>query len=517
MTTSMTNSNPDLGSSEPSTTSGGADSLIHSFDQLSLQVPGTTNDVVEEEILWPRSAQMDTLSSTIPSSYSFDMSEDLSDTVEGFVLVRGDYGSKTYTPRPRGAHGHRSTKSESAVASIASPAPTGLEHPTATPAAIMRGSMAERWDYAFAHGPGKGAARTPVDGHDAGEADSKLRESKKKWSEELEGVDVTAEMQRPVLTSSVDTQAQQAPARPHSTGEITSASRPDAYRPDAEKTSTKRGRSKKSKGKAVKPGQGSESGSGAEATGATSEPQVQAYSQKSKLKAKAAARSNTARSPSPAARTSSSGAAPVPLHWSKIAKRSVGSVKDSDNTTTYDKEKEIQQEPISEAGAARVPLHWSQIAKRSVKQSVSTNTNDKETGREIHQELNSELGAARVPLHWSEIASGKRRRRASSAKQTDNENENEKDKDVQQQGKLKGKAKPKRLGRKKEVQIEGMGEEVIAPSPAPSTPRGLGQRSVVDDVSENGDFPSLEVMRLEKDRLLTTAYDEAVRFMNSYV
>lgn len=511
----MTTSNPDLGSSEPSTTSGGADSLIHSFDQLSLQVPDTTNDVVEEEILWPRSAQADTPSTAMPSSVSFNMSED--DTVEGFVLVRGDYGTKTYTPRPRGAHGHRSTKSESAVALIASPAPTGLEHPTATPAAIMRGSMAERWDYAFAHGPGKGAARTPVDGRDAGDGDLKLRERKKKWSEELEGEDATTEIQRPVLTSSVDTQAQQAPARPHSTGEITSASRPDAYRPDAEKTSTKRGRSKKSKGKTVKLGQGSESGSGAEAAGATSEPQVQAPSQKSKPKAKAAARSNTARTPSPAAPTSSSGAAPVPLHWSKIAKRSVGSVKDSDNTNTHDKEREIQQEPISEAGAARVPLHWSQIAKRSVKQSDSTNTNDKETGKEIHQELNSELGAARVPLHWSEIASGKRRRRASLAKQSDNENENEKDKDVQQQGKLKGKAKPKRLGRKNEVQMEGMGREIIAPSPAPSTPRGLGQRSVVDDVSENGDFPSLEVMRLEKDRLLITAYDEAVKFMNSCV
>lgn len=511
----MTTSNPDLGSSEPSTTSGGADSLIHSFDQLSLQVPGTTNDVVEEEILWPRSAQADTPSTAMPSSVSFNMSED--DTVEGFVLVRGDYGTKTYTPRPRGAHGHRSTKSESAVALIASPAPYGLEQPTATPAAIMRGSMAERWDYAFAHGPGKGAARTPVDGRDAGDGDSKLRESRKKWSEELEGVDVTTEIQRPVLTSSVDTQAQQAPARPHSTGELTSASRPVAYHPVAEKTTTKRGRSKKSKGKAVKPGQGSESGSGAEAAGATSEPQVQAPSQKSKPKAKAAARSNTARSPSPAAPTSSSGAAPVPLHWSKIAKRSVGPVKESDNTNTHEKEKEIQQEPISEVGTARAPLHWSKIAKLSVKRSDSTNTNVKETGKEIHQELNSELGAARVPLHWSEIASGKRRRRGSLAKQSDNENENEKDKDVQQQGKLKGKAKPKRLGRKNEVQMEGMGREIIAPSPAPSTPRGLGQRSVVDDVSENGDFPSLEVMRLEKDRLLITAYDEAVKFMNSYV
>lgn len=513
----MTNSNPDLGSYEPSTTSGGADSLIHSFDQLSLQVPDTTNDVVEEEILWPRSAQMDTPSTAMPSSVSFNISEDLPDTVDGFVLVRGDYGTKTYTPRPRGAHGHRSTKSESAVALIASPAPNGLEQPTVTPAAIVRGSMAERWDYAFAHGPGKGAARTPLDGRDAGDEDLKLRESKKKWSEELEGEDTTTEIQRPVLTSSVDTQAQQAPARPHSTGEITSVSRPVAYRPDAVKT-TKRGRSKKSKGKAVKPGQGSESGSGAEAAGATSEPQVQAPLQKSKPRAKAAARSNTARTLSPAAPASSSGAAPVPLHWSKIAKRSAGSVKESDKTNTHEKENGIQQEPISEVGAAApVPLHWSKIAKRSVKQSDSTNTNDKGKGKEIHQELDSELGSAPVPLHWSEIASGKRKRRASLAKQRGNTNENEKDKEVQQQGKLKVKAKPKRLGRKKEVQMEGLGEEVIAPSPAPSTPRGLGQRSVVDDISENGDFPSLEVMRLEKDRLLITAYDEAVKFMNSCV
>ena len=52
------------------------------------------------------------------------------------------------------------------------------------------------------------------------------------------------------------------------------------------------------------------------------------------------------------------------------------------------------------------------------------------------------------------------------------------------------------------------------PSTAASTPRGLGQRSVVDDVSEIGDgMPS--GLSHDKERILSVAYDEAVKFMNS--
>ncbi|KAL5532992.1 hypothetical protein ACEPAF_4766 [Sanghuangporus sanghuang] len=61
-----------------------------------------------------------------------------------------------------------------------------------------------------------------------------------------------------------------------------------------------------------------------------------------------------------------------------------------------------------------------------------------------------------------------------------------------------------------------------APSTAPSTPRGLGMRSIVDDVSENGDVvlppQSLLVQQTtEADRLLGIAYEEAVKFMNAFI
>ncbi|KAL5529084.1 hypothetical protein ACEPAG_5058 [Sanghuangporus baumii] len=59
------------------------------------------------------------------------------------------------------------------------------------------------------------------------------------------------------------------------------------------------------------------------------------------------------------------------------------------------------------------------------------------------------------------------------------------------------------------------------PSTAPSTPRGLGMRSIVDDVSENGDIvlppQSLVVQQTEADRLLGIAYEEAVKFMNAFI
>ncbi|KAH8117477.1 hypothetical protein DFH11DRAFT_1504835 [Phellopilus nigrolimitatus] len=56
-----------------------------------------------------------------------------------------------------------------------------------------------------------------------------------------------------------------------------------------------------------------------------------------------------------------------------------------------------------------------------------------------------------------------------------------------------------------------------APSPAPSTPGGLGTRSVVDDVSENGDALVQTVVETETERLLGMAYDEAVKFMNNFI
>ncbi|KAL5490450.1 hypothetical protein ACEPAI_5283 [Sanghuangporus weigelae] len=58
-------------------------------------------------------------------------------------------------------------------------------------------------------------------------------------------------------------------------------------------------------------------------------------------------------------------------------------------------------------------------------------------------------------------------------------------------------------------------------STAPSTPRGLGMRSIVDDVSENGDVvlppQPLVVQQTEADRLLGIAYEEAVKFMNAFI
>ena len=62
-----------------------------------------------------------------------------------------------------------------------------------------------------------------------------------------------------------------------------------------------------------------------------------------------------------------------------------------------------------------------------------------------------------------------------------------------------------------------------APSTTPSTPRGLGRRSIVDDVSENGDFilppqsVAVQHPQTEADRLLNIAYDEAVKFMNAFI
>ncbi|EJD05987.1 uncharacterized protein FOMMEDRAFT_139285 [Fomitiporia mediterranea MF3/22] len=60
-----------------------------------------------------------------------------------------------------------------------------------------------------------------------------------------------------------------------------------------------------------------------------------------------------------------------------------------------------------------------------------------------------------------------------------------------------------------------------APSTAPSTPRGLGTRSIVDDVSEYGDafLPPLtvSVRQSETGHLLDVAYDEAVKFMNAFI
>ncbi|KAI5123299.1 hypothetical protein M0805_009320 [Coniferiporia weirii] len=54
-------------------------------------------------------------------------------------------------------------------------------------------------------------------------------------------------------------------------------------------------------------------------------------------------------------------------------------------------------------------------------------------------------------------------------------------------------------------------------SPVPSSPRGLGARSVVDDVSENGDALVQTTFDAETDRLLGMAYDEAVKFMNGFI
>ncbi|KAL5511500.1 hypothetical protein ACEPAH_4717 [Sanghuangporus vaninii] len=60
-----------------------------------------------------------------------------------------------------------------------------------------------------------------------------------------------------------------------------------------------------------------------------------------------------------------------------------------------------------------------------------------------------------------------------------------------------------------------------APSTVSSTPRGLGMRSIVDDVSENGDVvlppQSPLVQQTEADRLLGIAYEEAVKFMNAFI
>lgn len=57
------------------------------------------------------------------------------------------------------------------------------------------------------------------------------------------------------------------------------------------------------------------------------------------------------------------------------------------------------------------------------------------------------------------------------------------------------------------------------PSPAPSTPCGLGARSVVDDVSENGDTIVLSTggPMSDRDHLLGMAYEESVKFMNAFI
>lgn len=76
--------------------------------------------------------------------------------------------------------------------------------------------------------------------------------------------------------------------------------------------------------------------------------------------------------------------------------------------------------------------------------------------------------------------------------------------------KAKGRNKPKRI-----LALE------TAPSTAPSSPRGLGIRSVVDDVSEYGDallpLSPTPYHQAETDRLLGIAYDEAVQFMNAFI
>lgn len=61
------------------------------------------------------------------------------------------------------------------------------------------------------------------------------------------------------------------------------------------------------------------------------------------------------------------------------------------------------------------------------------------------------------------------------------------------------------------------------PSTAPSSPRGLGTRSIVDDLSEIGDAltpfsPTTDSSyEAETNRLLEMAYDEAVKFMDAFI
>lgn len=82
-----------------------------------------------------------------------------------------------------------------------------------------------------------------------------------------------------------------------------------------------------------------------------------------------------------------------------------------------------------------------------------------------------------------------------------------------------GKKKPKKVKGRKNMKSVQTTEP--APPTAPSTPRGFGTRSVVDDISENGDEmapPQLTtVYRSEADRLFDMAYDEAVKFMNAFI
>lgn len=62
-------------------------------------------------------------------------------------------------------------------------------------------------------------------------------------------------------------------------------------------------------------------------------------------------------------------------------------------------------------------------------------------------------------------------------------------------------------------------ESAEVPSPTPSTPCGFGARSVVDDISENGDALVLSNLApaSDRDRLLRMAYDESVKFMDAFV
>ena len=453
------NAKPGLDLPEASAASGRAELLVHSFGKLSINVPTSAFEDEEEQILWPRSAVTGTPSpranpNTIPESELYDP-HGIHGQAE-LELIRGDYGSKVYTPRTRGARGHRSTKSESAVGLSASPALSRLAPSSATPAAIIHGSAATRWDYAISQGPGKGGARTPRGG-EKGTADLKERDKgkdgkKKKWSEEMENVDAET-----LIISAQPSKVAVMPVRPRSTpGEIVTAPRPVAHPPEAEKSNSansndekRRGRSKKGT-KAAKPVRGP--GIGADgngvATNATSEPPVQnqdqkarAPPQKNKPKAKGAGRSKSSRSRSPASPSTDS----------------------------------------STPASVQVP--------------------------------------AAAPA-----VDGKRKRSGSSAKRTGQatgkDGKDQKEKEAQPQGKLRLKARPSRLERKIGKQEKEVDEEaVVVPSPAPSTPRGLGQRSVVDDLSEYGDLSPLplEMAKVDKDRLLTTAYDEAVKFMNSCV
>ncbi|PAV23205.1 hypothetical protein PNOK_0027300 [Pyrrhoderma noxium] len=85
----------------------------------------------------------------------------------------------------------------------------------------------------------------------------------------------------------------------------------------------------------------------------------------------------------------------------------------------------------------------------------------------------------------------------------------------------KAKFKPRHLVEPVQ-EITPISQNNSAPSTAPSSPRGLGMRSVVDDLSECGDVlvplsPGYQSLEAETNRLLGMAYDEAVKFMDAFI